>query len=298
MIGLDLELATLVLRGAGGPPPPLSLDFVQGRYGRGVESTTTFTELSGVSFSRSGAGTAPRADGGVTGFATEVPRVTNLGLLLEVAATNRCTVHGANPDAALTGMTKAGAAAATLTRVSVPTGLATAGLASVATSGFVFRLDNSAGTAVATVTVAGATGSTGAHAFSAWIGGGTGWIGRSGTVCQVFGASGVMRRVVGANLAASIATTLMIQADTGQVVDFLLPQLEIGTATWPIVTAGATATRGADSAAVVVPAGCTTWTATYGEGLSASGAVTPGASFDLVAGRPWVGGDLKTLIMN
>ena len=215
------------------------------------------------------------------------------------AATNKCATANANPDSALTGFTRSGDAAATLTRISGAAALETAGLSQVATSGFLIRLDNSAGTALAAVAVAGTAGASGGHSFSAWIGGGTGWIGRNSSTNQTFAASAVLRRVTGLNLTSTASTTLVVQADPGQVVDFILPQFEVGsTATSPIVTSGATATRGADSASVIVPAGCTTWAATYDEGLTASGSVTPGATFDLIAGRPWAGGYLKTLTMS
>ncbi|MGV3578278.1 hypothetical protein [Brevundimonas sp.] len=299
MLGSNLGLVPLAPRGAGGPPPLLSLDFVQGQYGRGAETTTTFTALSGVAFARAGSATALRADGGLAVFAADTPRITDRGLCIEPAATNRCAVSNANPDAGMTGFSKGGDAASTLTRVSAVSALAAAGLDTIATSGFLIRLNNSAGTAAATLNVSGAAGVAAAHSFSAWIGGGSGWIGRNGSNSQGFGASAVLRRVTGLNLTTTTSTTLAIQADAGQVIDVILPQLEIGApASAPIVTTGAAATRGAESASVIAPAGATLWTATYGEGLTTGGSVTPGASFDLVTGRPWLGGVLKTLTMS
>lgn len=297
MISTDLSVVRLAPRGVGGPP--LLFDFVEGRYTRSGETSTTLTGLSGVNFARSGAGTAARADAGLIIFASGVPRTTDRGLLLEAGSTNRCAVFNANPDGALTGMTRTGAASATLTRMSSPAALAAAGLSEVATASYLVRLDNSAGATAAQVTVAGTTGSAVNHTFSAWISGGTGWIGRGGANVQTFAGASTLRRVVGANIVVNSGSALNIQADAGQIVDFILPQLEPGAvATSPIVTAGAATARGTDSASVIVPTGCSTWTATYGEGLTTGGSVTPGNSFDLIAGRPWLGGYLKTLVMN
>lgn len=301
MLGSNLGLVGLAPRGGVAIPSlPLSFDFLQGLYVRGAESSATLTALSGVTFARAGAGTAFRVNGSLAAFAADTPRATDRGLFTETAAaTNKCAVLNANPDSGLTGFTKAGDTAATLTRLSAASALAAAGLGSVATSGFVLRLDNSAGTAAATATVTGSAGVSGVHSFSAWISGGTGWIGRNGSTNQTFGASAALRRVTALNLSITVASSFVLQADAGQVVDFILPQLETGaTVSSPIVTTGATATRGVDSGSVIVPANCTTWAATYGEGLTASGSVTPGASFDLIAGRPWAGGYLKTLTMS
>lgn len=69
----------------GGP----EADFIAGYYRSGfVEGATTAT-LNDFQFTRTGSGTARNAAGQVLSFATGVPRVTDVGLLIEPAATNR-----------------------------------------------------------------------------------------------------------------------------------------------------------------------------------------------------------------
>jgi len=140
-----------------------------------VATPVSFTAVPGVAFSRSDTAGASRATartlaGAVLPFASGVPRVTDQGLLLsDVARTNKVTVYNANPDASLTNAVKTGDAAATLTRVLDTTALAAAGLSAVATSGYVFKLDNSAGSTTAIATFNGLTGNTNPHTCSAWI---------------------------------------------------------------------------------------------------------------------------------
>lgn len=298
MLGAELGPAGLAVRASGGPA--LELDFLAGRYRRGGDVVTNLAALSGVTFARTGAGVAETAGGGLTAFASGVARVTDLGLLLETERTNRVTVHNANP-AGLTGVSKSGEASATLAVVSDAAALAQAGLSSVCGSGQAFKLDNAAGSTVATAIVSAATTSTSPHAVSAYVrGAGSGRIGvqNNGGPIETFGSVYVRWRVV--RNPSFVGANLFLSAQPGAVLYFILPQLEAGdAASAPIVTTGAAATRGADALSVVAPAGCSGFTAVYGAGLIATGPVTPGSPVDLTAGRPWIGlgNELKRLEM-
>jgi hypothetical protein len=71
-------------------------------------------------------------------------------------------------------------------------------------------------------------------------------------------------------------------------------QLEAGAfATSPIITTGAAGTRGADAASIVLLSNVSSFAATYNSGTTATGAVTPGATFDLVTARAWLNGYLQ-----
>lgn len=69
----------------------VALDFTKSRYrnglGRGVQ-TRSFSSLSGLTFSRTGAGYAETSTGTLVNFATGVPRITDKGFLIEEARTN------------------------------------------------------------------------------------------------------------------------------------------------------------------------------------------------------------------
>jgi hypothetical protein len=99
-------------------------------------------------------------------------------------------------------------------------------------------------------------------------------------------------------LTAFVFPYIAITPGTGKTVDFTLrvslPQTELGAfATSPIITTGAAGTRGADAASIVLPSNVSSYTATYNNGTTATGAVTAGATFDLIAARPWLNGYLQ-----
>lgn len=63
-------------------------DFVAGVYRRGYVAGSVPGVLGSWAFTRTGAGRAETAGGGIRSFATGLPRITDRGLLMEAAATN------------------------------------------------------------------------------------------------------------------------------------------------------------------------------------------------------------------
>lgn len=307
MIGTDLGLVVMAPKAARGPP--LELDFVHGRYGRGGEGAVAFAALSGTSFSRIGAGAAFTTAGALTPFASGIARITDRGLLLEPARTNRVSCYNANPTD-LTNIQRHGDAAATLSVVDDSAALIAAGLSAVCHGGKAFRLDNSAGSGNAVARFVGPVGNTGLNMISLHIrisasGGVSGLLngGQSGFVSSAsgFGVLGGYARTSGSVTADVNTREMGVRIPAGAVAHFVLMQIEEGaSASSPISTSGTATTRGADVASVVVPGNVSTWSATYGvENAIASGSVTPGSTFDLVTGRPWlgIGNELKRLVM-
>lgn len=87
MLGAGLGLDAL--RPGGDPAVQgLKLDFAGGVYARQGTTFPSLGGVTGVSFARSGASTARRADGRITGFADGVARITDRGLLIEEARSN------------------------------------------------------------------------------------------------------------------------------------------------------------------------------------------------------------------
>lgn len=150
-----------------------------------------------------------------------------------------------------TNMTLSGDQAAVLSTVDDTAALTAAGLIGIAASGKVYKLDNSAGVAVCTVVVTGATGNTNNHSLSLHariLSGGScylTWNGVDQVTLPLNG--GVFGRTVMENKPpASSADQLRVTVGAGKVVYFLLPQLEeLPFCTSPMPTQGATATRAA-----------------------------------------------------
>ena len=307
MIASDLGLVVLAPRAIGGPA--LELDFVLGQYGRSGESATAFGALSGTSFSRAGAGTAYTVAGALAPFASGLARTTDRGLLLESARTNKVSCYNADPTD-LTNIARSGDAAATLSVVDDTAALVAAGLSGVCEGGRAFRLDNTAGSGNAIARIVGQVGNTNLHTMSFWVrmaasGGQAGLLNgsQSGFVSSgpAFGALAGYARVTSSMTADTNSREMGLRIPAGAVAYFILMQIEEGASgSSPIVTAGTATTRGADVASVIAPGSVSTWSATYGvANATASGSVTPGATFDLVTGRPWlgVGNELKRLVM-
>lgn len=173
-----------------------------------------------------------------------LPR-TDRGLYANEQRTNKCRNFNANPTD-LTGMAKAGNAAATLTLVDDTAELAAAGLDDICTSGMVFKLDNSFGGATTSyVYLPGYCGNTNPHTMSVYM--------RATSSARiVLSTSGGTRWSVPAIYTRRSATVtpanatqqLVIEVAAGGIVWFILNQLEEGSfASPPIVTAGAPATR-------------------------------------------------------
>ncbi len=120
--------------------------------------------------------------------------------------------------------------AATLSVVDDAAAITAAGLQLLAGDTACLKLDNSAGGTAAEASVPLGTLSAEAHSFYVQVRGGAGsiFIRQAGVLGQtLFGASAQYTTVVSRNaLAAPAAGTLCISADPGQVVLFLLPQVE------------------------------------------------------------------------
>lgn len=247
MLGQGLTIPTLAARQVAAG---LEFNFVAGRYLVQGGGSATFAAATGVSFVRASSGLAETTSGVLVPFASGAPRITDRGLLIEEARTNKVTIHNANP-VDLTGVARSGDAASTLTLVNDAAALAAAGLSGVVTGGQVFRLDNSAGVATAFASFSGATGNTNPHRGTVYVRGGTGVLAMAGSGSSAFPASvGYVRREA-AMTPDTTARTLYLRADAGQVLYIILPVLEEGGfATSPIVTQGAATTRAADVCSV------------------------------------------------
>ena len=190
--------------------------------------------------------------GGLISAAANTPAFELIGgrnyLALAPGMTNKCTNYNANPDAGLTNVTKSGDAAAVLSRVDDSAALAAAGLSGICTSGYVYKLDNSAGSTDAQATFGGTAGNTNTHIMSVYLKGGTGRLSCNGGDRLTITASATYRGLVSTSFAATAPAQFSIIADAGQVLYFILNQLEESpVATAPIVTAGASAARSADA---------------------------------------------------
>lgn len=169
-----------------------------------------------------------------------------VGVLREPGVTNKCTNFNANPSD-LTGMTKTGDAAATLAVVTGEGALLTAaGLGVVCSAGAVYKLDNSAGTAVASAVIAGATGNVSLHSVQAWVrGSGNFGVSLSGVTTAATALTGSYAQYTAQNLTPGATTDSMaVNAAPGAVVFFVLNQLEQRlVVSSPIVVAGAAVAR-------------------------------------------------------
>ncbi len=163
-----------------------------------------------------------------------------LGILFEPETVNECENWNANPDAALTKLTKAGSG--TLTRELVTAELAAAGLSSVCSSGYAIKIDASAG--ITDVSVTG-NSSTNENTVSAYIycPTGSGHIAIAGVASQAFSANGGFTRIE-ATMTPVTGNRLQVRGNAGAIVYFVLNQLEESpVASSPIITQGASATR-------------------------------------------------------
>ncbi|TSD89064.1 hypothetical protein FFK22_008765 [Mycobacterium sp. KBS0706] len=189
------------------------------------------------------------ADGSLHPVAANAAPLCDRGLELWENRTNRCTNRNANPTD-LTGVTLSGDVLATLTRVddsaSMPGGILAALLTATTINGFVYKLDNSAGSTDAFATISGTISATGACRGSIVYRGSAGRIEIGGATAVSFGASTPYVRVGGSRTAAATTEQLRVAAPAGAVVYFILNQLEAGAFdTAPIVVNAAIATRNA-----------------------------------------------------
>lgn len=175
-----------------------------------------------------------------------------IGYFGEPASTNKCTNYNANPDAGLVNTQKTGDAAATLTRVLDTTELALAGLDGVCTSGYVFKLDNSAGSTEAHADmINGTVGNLNTHSISCYArttaGVCTMQLAETGIgIVTITGSS--YTKYISENLTpASTANVFVIEAKAGAVVYFILNKLEEKDfVTSEIIIEGSAVTRNKD----------------------------------------------------
>ena len=312
------SLRAVLLRGAS---TGLDLNFAGGVFSLNNTRTDSLAAIPGWSFSRTdtnGTATALDLAGNVIQFATGVPRITNRGILVEEARTNLLlnsaslgttwtqtnVTIGSNvaiaPDGTLTADSLIeNAAAAVAHRISqAVTTTATA------TTTSVFLKAGSRSWAYVRM-----SNSVPANCF-AWVNLATGALGTvsgTGATASVQAlANGWYRVALTVATAVAGTNTIVIAGSTGDnVQDYdgtngltsifaWGAQLEAGAfATSPIITTGAAGTRGADAASIVLLSNVSSFAATYNSGTTATGAVTPGATFDLVTARAWLNGYLQ-----
>jgi hypothetical protein len=119
-----------------------------------------------------------------------------------------------------------------------------------------------------------------------------GWVRISGTWVATASGTPVLYIKFVPSSVTSINQTYTADGTSGGFIWGL--QLELGAfATSPIITTGAAGTRGVDAASIVLPSNVSSFAATYNSGTTATGAVTPGATFDLVTARAWLNGYLQ-----
>jgi hypothetical protein len=250
--------AALNAKAAGDDLSSLNLNFASGSYsalinGLRVQKTSISSLASAMgatwSFSRVSQKIAKDSTGALHVFASNVPAITDLGLNVEEARTNKNINFNANP-VDLTNVTLSGDAAATLSVVDDAAALAAAGLSTICTSGKVYKLDNTAGTTRAFAQIKGTTGNLNPHSLSIfWRGVGLAeyYLGAS-TGFSAQALTGSYVRYINPNLTPGTTGDLStVGADAGSVVFFILNDTEEGSfATSPIVVQGASATRAAD----------------------------------------------------
>ena len=231
------------------PEAILALDFAGVRTGgrqfykhRGI-IVPRFEMLSGaLSTGQAGFGTA-QINSAWRGFPANAPLIGDGGLGVWEARTNKCTNFNANPTD-LTGMSKSGDAAATLTVVDDVAALEAAGLQGLCTSGKVYALNNSAGSANAFVDISGVTGNTNAHSLSIFMRALAGSPGIRYNGVTYGSPVAAYTRLLAENITATSGNRFAVIAPPGAVAHFILNQLEEGSfATAPIVVQGLPATR-------------------------------------------------------
>ena len=174
-----------------------------------------------------------------------------LGLLVEGSRVNELPVYNANPFDS-TGWITVGDTNGIFSVVDAPVPLSTVGLGNLCSSGKVFKLDNSAGTTSFYVVSFLTVGDLDVRSCSAYFyiegsaaNNGTFGIGYDVDQGTLLNKTGGWEKVLVENLVpAATNMRLRIKAYPGQVIYFILPQLEKGIfCSSPIVTSGAVATR-------------------------------------------------------
>lgn len=295
-----------VTAGRGGDDAGLSgadgLNFQRDRYRLNGVGYASLMAVPGVTYSREGTATAFRADGTLAEFAPNVPRITDKGVLIEgqrtnlfarwdptaaqIATKNKCADATAPAVAPLAGRNwialdnTAGVAYAYHPAVVPPAQVVTASVL-VETADGSQPVAGPAGVGDFSFVVSAVGGQLSAATFS--------YVRKTGNVWLV-SATGTTGTT---NLTA--AGINRAPAQNQRPLKFSGFQLEeASTPSSPIITTGAAATRGADNLALVLPAGVTSYSAEYGDNLTATGPATPGP-FDLATGRPWLNSVLRRI---
>ncbi len=283
--------------GLGLPPAP--------KKGVGALRFTTSLPAS-VSYSRTGAATALTVAGVVVPFAANAAPITDRGMLLEPAATNILQNSGL-----------AGGATPTNWEVGFETGTGSVGTSAVIPSNanrtctvgvgnrqFIQKTISLAANTTYTVSIDVEAVSGTADGFFAYASGLP--AGASATTISAPTSTGrkTFTITVGATAGSALirvglgTSTAVTVAGS---VTWSNPQVEAGTVATSRITTpvGGTATRGLPASSVTVPSGKTVARVTYGLSSTVTDitGLTPGATFDLVTGRAWVGlgNELKTL---
>lgn len=273
-------------------------------FGRTIDRFTDSIPPA-VSYSRTGPSTALTTGATISTFAANVPPITNRGLLIEPAATNLLLNSewggGAAPPTNWTNSGTPTGAASTLlpsvqaltfatsaSRVWIVQIVTTTGGVAYAVSCFV---ESVTGTIQANQVI-----NSGLASPITWpvcsanpSGGATGQV-QAGRLVAIFTPAGGTDQVrFGAGVTANQTATVRLS----------LPQVELTSPSSPIPTTGSALARGLPTISRTVPAGRTIARATYGTANTVTEitGLTPGASFDLVTGRPWVGlgNELKSI---
>lgn len=226
----------------------VALDFMKSKYYGGSLSSM-------LSVSNSG-GYAQKADGTWISFGSNTPRITDQGMLIEEARTNKNTNFNANPVDA-TNVTPA--TNITVTVVDDTAALVAAGLQNICTSGKVYKVVNTDTTTSRRVTPAGVSGNLNTHFASTWVRvtAGSVSLGRSNDAAAIGSStsSSTYTRIGGTFTPLTVNDSYGLFLQPLSTCYFILNQMEEGTfITSPIAVAGATATRNADVPQLIGPA--------------------------------------------
>ena len=173
------------------------------------------------------------------------------------AGVNKCTCIKANPNST-TNITKSGDASAVLALVSAPAALIAAGLGEVC-HGNVYDFDNRAGVGAAFFTISGFTAVNTPHSAFLWMltNGLSCTLSWNSTAGSEFGSTdAVVFTKVGAENVASVNTTnrLLVLVPAGGRCFAILPQLEVGAISTPMMIGADTATSASrDTDVTTVP---------------------------------------------
>lgn len=212
---------------------------------------TRYGEVTSASFVRPSSATYSDDSGTVLQVGENVPRVGDTGWILEGGATNKVTAAKSNPSD-LTNITKSGDAAAVLSVVNDAAELAKVGLSAFGPN--VYKLDNSAGTIVATALCLAATGNTNIHSLAVFARKASGNGSSNLNLENVTGGatisgSGYVRYKWEGKTPVTASDRLQIRAGIGDTVYFTLPQLEEGSVcTSPIPGGTGAITRASEGA--------------------------------------------------